>query len=288
MSRKVLNRLSHRRQRRVQSVAAKIVAASLALGFGFAQSVAQAQPNEGMAGSKAAVLTVGVDYVPPPFVGGSKVRTLERIDTYLAEALANQLKRQIKFVELDTPEISLAPGSVDIAIVDIGQDESRPGDGNAVAIATGQVTRPMAIMRTDTDIKSWKQLEGRTVCVSEDGRYVGRIAQQYGAIEQVYKAPADSLLALRVGECDAAVHDDTMLNALLSFPEWKKFSAKLTSSESRALHLVVPAGNKAFIETLEAAVSRWNEQGYFDKLILDMTRDIAFEVYLDQTVPDCH
>src|SRR3546814_17373291 len=85
----------------------------------------------------------------------------------------------------------------------------------------------MAIMRTDTDIKSWQQLKGRTVCLSEGGRYVGALTRQYGAVEIVFKAPADSLLALRTGGCAAAVHDDVMLKELLKLPEWKKFSSSL-------------------------------------------------------------
>src|SRR3546814_5705323 len=78
-----------------------------------------------------------------------------------------------------------------------------------------------------SDIKSWQQLKGRTVCLSEGGRYVGALTRQYGAVEIVFKAPADSLLALRTGGCDAAVHDDVMLKELLKLPEWKKFSASL-------------------------------------------------------------
>jgi hypothetical protein len=57
----------------------------------------------------------------------------------------------------------------------------------------------MATMRTDADIKVWEHLKGRKVCVSESGLHVGTLAARYGATEKVYKAPADSLLALRVG-----------------------------------------------------------------------------------------
>src|SRR3546814_15272064 len=85
----------------------------------------------------------------------------------------------------------------------------------------------MAIMRTDTDIKSWQQLKGRTVCLSEGGRYVGALTRQYGAVEIVFKAPADSWLALRTGECDAAVHDYVLLKALSKLPEWTQFAARL-------------------------------------------------------------
>src|SRR3546814_19750149 len=97
----------------------------------------------------------------------------------------------------------------------------------------------MAIMRTDTDIKSWQQLKGRTVCLSEGGRYVGALTRQYGAVEIVFKAPADSLLALRTGGCDAAVHDDVMLKELLKLPEWKKVSARLPPGPAAPLTFVL-------------------------------------------------
>lgn len=146
----------------------------------------------------------------------------------------------------------------------------------------------MAIMRTDTDIKSWEQLKGRTVCVAEDGKYVGKLAETYGATEQVYRAPADSLLALRIGECDAAVHDDTMLKALLRFPEWKKFSASLPPGNAASQYFLVPADDRELADRLRKLVAGWQRTGYYGKLIAEMTHDIAFEVYLDQTVPDCH
>ncbi|NYT70204.1 transporter substrate-binding domain-containing protein [Pusillimonas noertemannii] len=231
-------------------------------------------------------LTVGVRYVPPPFVGGSKVRTPESIETLLVAEVAGKLQRKARYVELDAGAASVPSGAMDFAVASL--PKAQPRNDGAVVIATGQVTRPMAIMRTDTDIKSWRQLQGRTVCLAEDGRYVGRIAELYGAIEQVYRAPADALLALRTGECDAAVHDDTMLKALLRFPEWKKFSASLPPGEAETQYFLVPAGNDKMATLLKEMVASWKSRSHFKKLIADMTQDIAFEVYLDQTVPDCH
>lgn len=266
-----------------------VFAAASCLLLGGIQSGALAASAGAAPGGQApAELTVGLRYVPPPMVGGAKVRTPESIDTLLAGELARSLDRRPGFVLLDAAASSVAPGSVDFAVAYLPKtDAVRPADG-AVAIATGQVTRPMAIMRTDTDIKSWRQLKDRTVCVSEDGRYVGRIAQRYGAIEQVYRAPADSLLALRTGKCDAAVHDDTLLKALLRFPEWKKFSASLPPGEAAAQYFLVPAGDARLAARLKDAIGRWKAQSHFQKLTAGMARDIAFEVYLDQTVPDCH
>ncbi|MBC7489692.1 MAG: hypothetical protein H7240_06650 [Glaciimonas sp.] len=80
-------------------------------------------------------------------------------------------------------------------------------------------------MRSDTDIQQWLPLKGRSVCLSEGSPYGGSLHVGYGAREEVVKAPADGLLALRIGHCDATVHDDGVLNQMLTLPEWEKFSA---------------------------------------------------------------
>ncbi|WP_397475349.1 ABC transporter substrate-binding protein [Pusillimonas sp.] len=274
------------------------VAMLLCLGTGVGAVQSQSSPAAAASGAPAkpsadatqqgdSGLKVGVRYAPPPFVGGTKVRTPESIETLLVEAVAKALERQPRFVGLDSAHTSVAPDTIDFAVVDVPEGETPPTNG-WTAIATGQVTHPMAIMRTDTDIRSWRQLTGRTVCVAEDGRYVGHIAEKYGAIEQVYRAPADSLLALRIGECDAAVHDDTMLKALLRFPEWKKFSASLSARDASVQYFLVSASHPELAVKLQEMVKSWKTKGYYGKLIADMTQDIAFEVYLDQAVPDCH
>jgi len=235
----------------------------------------------------AGSLVVGVRHVIPAFVAGSKVRTPESTETLLVDEIAKVVHQTPRYVAADVNSSSVSPEHFDFIVADLPK-------GNALdfpsmtAIATGQVTRPMAIMRTDTDIKSWQQLKGRTVCVAEDGRYVGRIAHQFGAVEQVYRAPADSLLALRIGECDAAVHDDTLLKALLRFPEWNKFSASLPPGEASVQYFLVPADRQELANRIRNLVAGWKSGGYYGKLIAKMTQDIAFEVYLDQTVPDCH
>ncbi|HUH61080.1 MAG TPA: transporter substrate-binding domain-containing protein [Candidimonas sp.] len=260
-----------------------------AAAFGAAATGAQSDA------AAAPTLLVGVDYVVPAFVPGAKVRTPEMPDAAMAEAVAQKLGERVDIV----PATKLSDGS---------DSAPRPGNRNARAIAlrslpanaytppdmiripTGYAARAMVIMRTDTDIKSWAQLKGRTVCVSEGGRYVGKMADLHGAIEQVYKAPADALLALRIGQCDAALHDDTMLNALIELPEWKKFSASLPPSTlpGTSLDFIVRSDDADTITALRQLTDEWKSKRYLAKLNVQRVRDIAFEVYLDQTVSDCH
>src|SRR5690606_15664300 len=133
-----------------------------AWGLACSAMLAQASPQSAVAaqGGAAGKLQVGMDYVVPPFVGGAKVRTPETIDTALAEALASKLGLVLQAVPV-------APGSKDVLL---GADNPRailsalpdgqPAPASMVAVPTGYASAPMAIMRTDTDIKSWEQLKG--------------------------------------------------------------------------------------------------------------------------------
>lgn len=259
--------------------------AALLLGMGCASAAGAADQVR-----SAGRLVVGMHYVVPPFVGGSKVRTPEAIDTALAEDLAARLDADLRAVPISGPDSGNKPEGfsprADLMLAAIGPGYDVPPA--FATVPTGYTARPMAIMRTDTDIKSWDQLKGRTVCLSEGGLYVGAMAQRYGAIEKIFKAPADSLLALRTGGCDAAVHDDIMLKELLKLPEWKKFSASLPPGPAAPLAFIVPRDDAATIALLDKLVREWKASKHLADLTRNRVRDIAFEVYLDQVVADCH
>jgi polar amino acid transport system substrate-binding protein len=241
-------------------------------------------------------LRIGQDYVPPAYTAGAKFRTPEGVDVILAEDIAKRLKLTLDSVRNagnsgDGKAVQALKGArPDIALVTVDENLARSGaaaDGS-VLIPTGYSAGAMAIMRTDTDIRKWEQLKGRTVCLSEGGSYVGQIAARYGAVEKVMRAPADSLLAVRIGQCDAAVHDDTMLKELLKLPEWKKFSAQLPPQSRSTLMIRIPATDSTAIAYFRQAVVEWSRGDFWAALKKKWTNTVAFEVYLDQNVPDCH
>lgn len=237
---------------------------------------------------KRGALSVGMQHVVAPYVAGSKFRTPENIDSELAEAIAQQLKVKLSAAVVTGQGLANGVGVRKTDIVLAAVSPAETPDRKLAVVPTGYSVGPMAIMRTDTDIKAWKDLKGRKVCVAKDGRYTGMIAARYGALEKVYRAPADSLLALRTGECDAAVHDSALLEQLLKLPEWKKFSARLPSGVMSSLVLAIPADDANTLKWLERVANDWSASGYLKQLTEKMARNIAFEVYLDQNVPDCH
>lgn len=198
---------------------------------------------------RGALLT-GVEHKLPPHVGGDRFRSPVSLETFVTEDLAQRLKLPLQTVQ--TKSVSraglLQAKKVDLLMLTVSTDKVGKTDDSflpqVTLISTGYDAAPMAIMRTDTRIRRWQDLKGQRVCMSEGGSYVGKMAASYGAVEVVHKAPADSLLALRVGKCDAAVHDDTFLQILLRMPEWKKFSARLKPELTRHA-LVIAASTRA-------------------------------------------
>ncbi len=223
-------------------------------------------------------LALGVNYVVPPHKPGAKVRTPEGMAPLLIEHLNKRVPVQpVTATAVDAQLVSL----------DTQSRQKLRSEGTTV-IPTGYQAGIMAIMRTDTDIKRWEDLRGRTVCLAEGSLLAGTMQARYGATEKVFRAPADSLLDLRIGGCDAAVHDSTMLKALLEFPEWQKFSAQLPVQNERDLVFVVAEGSASLADALRSEVAQWQHADLLTKLTRQAVQDIAFEVYMDQEVPDCH
>ena len=237
-------------------------------------------------------LTLGMAYVVPAHQPGAKVRTPEGMAPLLADwltkrSLVSEIPVTTERVVLTAEgEAAASQGEVDAFLLSLPADT--PKDRVGSVIPTGYRAGMMAIMRTDTDIHHWEDLRGRTVCLTQESGLAGSLEERYGAIEKVFRAPADALLDLRIGGCDATVHDSAMLEALLEFPEWKKFSARLPIQDERELLFIVPEHSSRFAQALGDQVRQWQESRLLNELTQQAARDIAFEVYMDQEVPDCH
>ena len=232
-------------------------------------------------------LVVQVDFVVPEYKGGDKFRSPATIDTALAADLAKRLQRSLLTVPGRAPGDDASSADREPLRLTSLRDLSEAPQGMTV-VPIDYRAAPMAIMRTDTTIRRWEHLQGRKLCVAEGGNHIGTLARKYGAIEQVYPSPTDALVALREGDCDAMAHDSTMLEELIRYPEWKKFSARLRGNQRSTLAFLVPSQDSAKISTLRQVAYEWDAKSVPDALVKKAVRDIAFEVYLEQDVPDCH
>jgi len=237
-------------------------------------------------------LLVGFHYLISSYAAGAKFRTPESLALALAADTATRMHVPLKGVQIDpSKNLQAQTGKkFDTALIAITETgiASSAASGSTAYVPTGYAFTPMVIMRTDSDIRSWEHLKGRKVCIAEGGFFTGMVADRYGAREMIFKSPADSLLALRTGGCDAALHDSAMLRELIKLPEWKKFSARLESDERFLLAFVIANDDRATTKFLKSVTEEWKKGAYIDTLQKEAVRNIAFEVYLDQNVPDCH
>ncbi|MER1968650.1 ABC transporter substrate-binding protein [Castellaniella sp. GW247-6E4] len=234
-----------------------------------------------LAGASAAE-AVGVARIPAAAAPGAKVRTPARIEVLAGRDVAGSQGTLVAVEEPTRWSAMVADGKLGGWLGVVAEGASL--DESVRSVALGYSVSPLAILRTDTDIHDWRALSGRTVCLAADGRYVGELAARYGAIEQIYPSTTDALLGVRTGLCDAMVHDQAFLEALLAFPEWKKFSARLEPYRKVDLMRVTAAARPGAVRGLLEATS----PRHLAALTAGQARDIAFEVYLDQVVPDCH
>ncbi len=259
----------------VGALATAVAAGAATAGAGVQQDPARAD----------APLVVSLDFVVPPHTAGAKVRTPATIDTALAADLARRLQRPLATTPAGIGDATAA-ASADLRITTLEDPGRAPPSMTVVAL--DYRAAPMAIMRTDSTIRRWEQLRGRSVCVAGGGTHVGDLRDRYAAIEIVHPTLTEALVALRVGECDALVHDSVLLEELLRLPEWKKFSRRLDSRQRSTLAVLVPDRDPQAASRVRGIASRWKAEGFADSLVRDAVRDIAFEVYVEQEVPDCH
>jgi len=239
------------------------------------------------------VLVVGVPYLAPPAAAGAKVRTPERLDTVLAERLGERLGLPVKVVQVEPQQraAALADGTVDLLLADRIAGQSDPGldDPGVALVPAGYQARPKAVIRSDTALRRWSQVKGRSVCMSSAAFQAQALAAHWGATVRTFRVPSDALVAVREGACDIGLIDDAAWGPLMQFPEWKKFSATLPADGPVAERVwLARAGDEASVRWLAAAMQQWRQQGAWQAMIRKWARDVAFDVYLDQEVPDCH
>lgn len=178
-------------------------------------------------------LTVGVILSGAPF-GFIDPKTQEQkgLNVDVAKALAAGLG-----VELETQTVTppnrvqfLQQGKVDILIANMQYTEER-------AKTLGYVPTPYdrvggaAVGRKDSGIKDWVDLKGKTACVSQGSNYTQPLIEEYGAQVKALPSQPESLLALKGGNCDVAVHVSGTVGLMLEdrAEEWKDYAIVIPS-----------------------------------------------------------
>lgn len=183
----------------------------------------------------------------------------------LARALAKGLGVGADLVQVQTATRVqfLQAGKVDLLIASM---ELNPERAEILGYAPTPFYRVggTAAVRKDSGISKWEDLRGKPVCVSQGSSFAKPLANDYGAQVQGYKSSSDSLLALKGGNCVAAVHDSTLIQPLLrGNPEWAQYAAPFATEILPAPSVVwTRKGETDTIAAVDKVVQEWHRSGW--------------------------
>ncbi len=233
-------------------------------------------------------LRVGVAALPRgERPGDVRLYTEEGFEYELGTRLAARLGRDVRFVKIDLAQRgrALDEGAIDVFV---GRFAARPVPAGVDVFVSGYRSGLSVAMRTDTTVRSWKDLAGRTVCVSDANLQARETAISHGALVKVTDVPALSLMHVRTGDCDAAIHDATLLRALFDDKKWEKFSATLPATDALPLAVAVAHADPAMSATVREVLASARDASDWRAPARKWASNVAFEVELEQDSPDCH
>ncbi|WP_326543398.1 transporter substrate-binding domain-containing protein [Pseudorhodoferax sp.] len=235
-----------------------------------------------------AQLRIGVLASAMPLQSATRAYTEEGHELVLARALGERLGAAPQFVALAPADFAaaLAQGQVDAVLVrEPLPDAARAG---LETLRTGYRSGTAAAMRSDTPLRRWEDLRGKAVCVSHAHPGAQALAQRAGAQLRLVDAPAQALVQVRTGACDAALHDEAQLQALFQRKEWHKFSATLPAAEPAELLLLASTARPQALLALQQALAAERRAPAWQERNTRWAANVAYEAYFDQIGPDCH
>ncbi|WP_455288010.1 transporter substrate-binding domain-containing protein [Cupriavidus necator] len=211
-------------------------------------------------------VTIGVAASGGPF-GSVDPATQQLVgwNPELARDLAKRLGVEAELVHVQPSNRVqfLQQGKVDLLIASM---ELNPERGELLSYAPTPFYRVggTAAVLKRSGIRQWEDLRGKAVCASQGSSYIKPLQEQYGAQVRGYKTAAESLLALRGGQCVAAVHDATLIHPQLrSNPEWADYAAPIATEILPAPSVVwARKGEADTVAVVDKVVQAWHRSGW--------------------------
>jgi polar amino acid transport system substrate-binding protein len=178
-----------------------------------------------------ATISFGVILSGPPY-GFIDPKTKEEFgfNVDLAREIGRRLSVNVALVPVTPPNRVqfLQQGKVDALIANMEWTAERAEILNFAPTPFFRVGGA-ALARKSAAIKQWSDLKGKPVCVSQGSNYAKPLTEEFGAQARGYPNQPESLLALKGGNCVAAVHVSGTLRALLKdrAEEWQDFELPL-------------------------------------------------------------
>lgn len=232
-------------------------------------------------------LRIGLLPSAMPLDDGTRRYTEEGFEALLAQALANTLARPLELVPLpvEAQATALLGAQVDAVL---SRPEADHRDTRLRWLDTRFESGLSVAMRSDTDIRTWQDLAGRTLCLSAADPRSLALAQSLDAHIRVLRAPGQALALVRSGDCDASLHAQAQLAALFDRKDWQKFSATLPPQDTTRLALAVSPAAPAMAAALQQALAALDRPAAWQDRTRQWATDVAFDAYLDQVGTDCH
>ncbi|MGF6534544.1 MULTISPECIES: transporter substrate-binding domain-containing protein [Paraburkholderia] len=231
-------------------------------------------------------IVVGVILSGPPF-GSLDPATQKPLgfNVDLAENLAKRLGVDIEMIPVQPSNRVqfLQQGKVDALIANMEVTEER-AQILAYPPTPFEEIGGALITRKDSGIKSWNDLRGKAVCVSQGSNYTKPLAEQYGAQVKAFRGQPESLLALRGNNCVAAVHVAPTLRLLVARnPDWKDYTIPVSSDLIPSPSVIwVRKGETDTQNAFEKVVEDWHRSGW----LIDTERKNGMQP--SQAVLDLH
>jgi len=249
----------------ILSKAPRRTAIALAAMLGVASASASADATLDKARQKGKI-TIGVLANGGPF-GSIDPASHELVgwNAELARELAKDLGLQAELVQVQTPTRVqfLISGKVDLLIASM---ELYPDRAEILGYAPTPFYRVGGTAATakNSGIEKWEDLRGKNVCLSQGSSYAKPLSEEIGANVKGYKTASESLLALRGGNCVAAVHDTTLIYPLLrTNQEWADFHAPIKAELIPAPSVVwTRKGEADTIAAVDKVIQDWHRTGW--------------------------
>ena len=237
-------------------------------------------------------LVIGLPYVAPPPVAGAKIRTPDGLDVAAAEKLAQSLGLQFSLRQLTAEEAgpALASGQVDLVLGErVGVEVAAAVPGAQLAWqGTGYAVRPKAVIRSDTRMRSGADTRGRRVCMAQAATAAQAQARAWGRGAHLSRAFRCAGGGAR-GRLRRGPHRRRAVGAADALSRVEEVLVDAGRRGARAERAwLVSAAAPADRAWLAAEMRAWDRAGAWKALAAKWARDVAFDVYLDQEVPDCH
>ncbi len=126
-----------------------------------------------------------------------------------------------------------------------------------------------ALVKKGSGITKWEDLKGKPVCLSQGSNYAKPLTEQYGAQTKGLAGVAESLLALKGGNCVASVHDGASLKYLLAEnPDWQNYEAPIQDELLPSPSVIwVKKGEKDTANALDGIIKEWHRSGWLVNVV---------------------